>query len=122
MAAFKHVRLVLIIIVLCLGAVAQESKPTTPPPPPKQNAPELGVQVQDAPEKTITPEQAKELLGAVDQILKFDSQDTGLPIKHPVKRQLTDRDQVQRFLEERMKNDRDTKRLQQSAVVLEKFG
>ncbi len=125
MALFKSLRLFLVVLVICGGAVAQQSPPAppqAPPSQPKQKAPDLGVEVRDVPEKSITPEQARELFGVVDQILKFDSQDTGLPIKREVKRQLTDRDQVQRFLEDRMKSDRDTKRLEQSAMVLEKFG
>src|SRR3974390_305314 len=33
------------------------------------------------PETHITPEQAKELFSLVDELLKFSSQETGLPIK-----------------------------------------
>ena len=38
-------------------------------------------------ETHITPEEAKQLFGLVDQLLKFSSQETGLPIKSDVKRQ-----------------------------------
>src|ERR1035438_6842071 len=43
-------------------------------------------------EKKISPQEADELFREVDQILKFSSTDTDLPIKHDVKRRLTSRD------------------------------
>jgi hypothetical protein len=54
--------------------------------------------------------------------LQFVSKDTGLPIKHKVKRQLASRDQVESYIQSRMKDDEDAKRLQRSSVVLKKFG
>ena len=77
---------------------------------------------QATPEHRITPEEAKELLNAVDEVLKFDSGDTGLRIKHEIKRQLADREQVQTYIEARLKDDEDTQRLQRSEVVLKKLG
>jgi hypothetical protein len=86
--------------------------PTEPPPgapePPK--------------ESTISPRQAKELFRSVDEILQFASDDTGLPIKHRVKRKLTKRDEVQSYIEKSMKDDKDAKRLERSSAVLKKFG
>jgi len=73
-------------------------------------------------EKTISPEEAKELFRSVDEILKFASQDTGLPIKHEVKRKLIERDEVQSYLEKNMKEDKDAQRLERSEVVLKRFG
>ena len=73
-------------------------------------------------EKHITPEQAKELFASVDTILHFASDDTGLPIKHDVKRRLTSRAAVEKYLEDKMKNGKDTKRLERSEIVLKKFG
>ena len=70
----------------------------------------------------ITPQQAQELFRSVDKILKFVSQDTGLPIKHRVKRQLADRSQVENYIGSRTKQDQDTARLEHDAVVLKKFG
>jgi hypothetical protein len=75
-----------------------------------------------AQEQTISPEEAKELFRSVDEILKFASQDTGLPIKHEVKRELIRRDQVQAYLEKNMKEDKDAQRLERSEVVLKRFG
>jgi hypothetical protein len=74
------------------------------------------------PEKIISSKEAKELFRSVDDILKFASDDTGLPIDHEVKRRLADRKEVQSYLEKGMKDDKDAKRLERSSVVLKKFG
>jgi hypothetical protein len=73
------------------------------------------------PEAKITPRQAEELFHSVDEILAFDSKQTGLPIKREVKRRLTSRDEVESYLTKHMK-DEDVKRLQRSELVLKKFG
>lgn len=70
----------------------------------------------------ISPKQAEELFRSVDEILQFASKDTGLPIRQPVKRQLTSREQVVAYLEKSMAEDKDAKRLQRSEFVLKKFG
>lgn len=70
----------------------------------------------------ITPEEAKQLFGMVDQLLKFASDETGLPIKSEVKRQLTTRAAVEAYLRQQMNNDQDAKRFQRSELVLKKFG
>lgn len=97
---------------------AQQSsaqQPTKPPPPPgePQQAPQGEVK--------ITPRQAEELFHSVDEILQFDSKQTGLPIKHEVKRKLTSRDEVESYLTKHL-NDEDTQRLRRSELVLKKFG
>jgi hypothetical protein len=74
------------------------------------------------PETTISSKEAKELFRSVDEILKFASDDTGLPIKHEVKRKLTKRDEVQSYVEKNMREDKDAKRLERSTEVLKKFG
>ena len=74
------------------------------------------------PETHITQAQAQELFRSVDQILAFASQDSGLPLRHPVKRALVSRDQAMKYIEGRMGNDQDTQRLERSALVLKKFG
>jgi hypothetical protein len=88
-------------------APAQNPPPQTPPA--------------EKPEVKITPRQAEELFHSVDEILAFDSKQTGLPIKKPVKRRLTSRDEVEAYLTKHMK-DEDVKRLQRSELVLKKFG
>jgi hypothetical protein len=86
----------------------QDPPPTTPPPKEKD-------------EVKITPRQAEELFHSVDEILDFDSKQTGLPIKREVKRKLTSRDEVVSYLTKHL-NDEDTKRLRRSELVLKKFG
>ena len=90
-------------------------EPTKPVPPPEapQEAPQSEVK--------ITPRQAEELFHSVDEILQFDSKQTGLPIKHEVKRKLTSRDEVESYLTKHL-NDEDTQRLRRSELVLKKFG
>lgn len=73
-------------------------------------------------ETTVSPKEAKELFKSVDEILKFASDDTGLPIKHEVKRKLIKRDEVQSYVQKNMREDKDAKRLERSEVVLKKFG
>src|SRR5882672_1045844 len=77
---------------------------------------------QAAPEKTISPQEAKELFKSVDEILDFASQETKLPIKEVVKRRLVDRNEVQSYIQTNMKEDKDAQRLGRSEIVLKKFG
>jgi hypothetical protein len=96
----------------------EEQRKSQPEPPP----PGSGTPAPQAEEKIISPKEAKELFRSVDEILKFASNDTGLPIDHEVKRRLTDRKEVESYLEKGMKDDKDAKRLERSSVVLKKFG
>ncbi len=93
------------------GSTSQAGAPQSKPSQPNANQP-----------THITPEQAQQLFGSVDAILQFDSQDTGLPILHPVKRSLVTRDEVEHYLMQQLHDDRDAKRLQRSELVLKKFG
>jgi hypothetical protein len=117
------------------GTPAQSSQ-QTPDQPGTTQVPGAGVSVQDQqqehapsqasqqpePETRITKAQAKELFRSVDVILRFASQDTGLPIQHQVKRNLITRESVEKYVNKRMKDDKDAQRLEQSRLVLEKFG
>jgi hypothetical protein len=87
-----------------------------------QNQTSASAEASAAPETIISSKEAKQLFRSVDEILQFASQDTGLPIKHKVKRRLTKRDEVQSYLEKSMKDDKDAKRLERSSAVLRKFG
>ena len=89
---------------------------SSPTPSPPTQAP-----ASEEKETKITPQEAEQLFHSVDEILAFDSQHTGLPIKKPVKRRLTSRDEVVAYLTKHMK-DEDVKRLQRSELVLKKFG
>jgi hypothetical protein len=92
------------------------NQPQTPVPPPPASQPQA-----EKPEVKITPREAEELFHSVDEILAFDSKQTDLPIKKPVKRRLTSRDEVVAYLTKHMK-DEDVKRLRRSELVLKKFG
>jgi hypothetical protein len=72
-------------------------------------------------EVKITPRQAEELFHSVDEILAFDSKQTGLAAKKEVKRTLTSREEVVSYLTKN-KDDKDTQRLRRSELVLKKFG
>jgi hypothetical protein len=73
-------------------------------------------------ETHITPEQAKELFGLVDELIKFSSQETGLAVKSDVKRKIIDRPSVESYLRTKFDEDEGAKRLQRGEIVLEKFG
>ncbi len=73
-------------------------------------------------ETHITPDQAKILFALVDELIKFSSDETGLPIKSTVKRQLTTRAVVEGYLKEKFDEDQGAKRLQKGEIVLKKFG
>ena len=109
-------------------ATQEEPKPIPPPAQPKPEQPQQEQPDQSQPkpeppkeEVKITPRQAEELFHSVDEILDFDSKQTGLPIKKEVKRKLTSRDEVVSYLTKHL-NDEDTKRLRRSELVLKKFG
>jgi hypothetical protein len=70
----------------------------------------------------ITPDQAKQLFALVDELIQFSSQETGLPVKATVKRQLTTRAAVESYLKEKFDEDAGAKRLQKGEIVLKKFG
>jgi hypothetical protein len=93
--------------------------PTTPTQP--QQEPAKPQPPTEKPEVKITPREAEELFHSVDEILAFDSKQTGLRIKKDVKRKLTSRDEVVSYLTKHMK-DEDTQRLRRSELVLKKFG
>jgi len=70
----------------------------------------------------ITPDQAKELFSLVDELIKFSSDETGLPIKSTVKRTITSRAEVEGYLKAKFEEDESAKRMQRDEIVLKKFG
>ena len=76
----------------------------------------------DTEEQKISPQEAEKLFRSVDEILRFASNDTLLPIKHEVKRQLVSRDEVEAYVTKHTSEDEDAKRLRRSELVLKKFG
>ncbi|HUB29228.1 MAG TPA: hypothetical protein VL967_06005 [Terracidiphilus sp.] len=111
-------------LALALGAPSSVL-PAFGAPPQAPTAPQSGNQDQKDKAKGethITPQEAQQLFSLVDQLLKFSSDETGLPIKSEVKRQLTTRAQVESYLKEKFDEDEDAKRMQRSEIVLKKFG
>jgi hypothetical protein len=70
----------------------------------------------------LTPLQEKTLLSDENEILHFVSKDTLLPIKSPVKCRFISRDAVAKELRKKFDEDKDTKRMERSELVLKKFG
>lgn len=109
------------ILVLLLAAAAGAQAPGKVAPPPPAPAAQSSTPAPSKPEKKrkeprISQKDAEELFRSMDQILKFVSDDTGLPILHPVQRALATREQVEAFVQQEVKGDR------RSEVVLKKFG
>jgi hypothetical protein len=109
---------------LCLAAFASAQQPAKP----ASTAPQTGEQSQ-LPENSkpkadghITPEQARQLFALVDELIKFSSQETGLPIKSDVKREITSRAAVESNLKQKFAEDESAKRMQRGEIVLKKFG
>src|ERR1051326_5094340 len=73
-------------------------------------------------EHRITDVEAKELFQSVDEILRFASQDTGLPVTKHVKRPIVSRQQVEKYIGDKFKNDADRIRFERSELVQKKFG
>jgi len=91
----------------------------------QENKGDIGVQVQPAAppsEKKITPEEARELFASIDDTLDWLSKDTGYPIKQKVTGELASREQVAKYVDQKMSEDEDAKRLERSEIVLKKFG
>jgi hypothetical protein len=123
----KQLRALFAFLIFLASAIAQTpQQPANPPGQPQSGAQSSSPQPQQhppaEPEHHITKQEADELFRAVDDILKFDSERTGLPIKHPVKRKLTSRAEVQKFFLDAFRDDESAKRLQQAELVLKKFG
>jgi hypothetical protein len=70
----------------------------------------------------MTPAEAKKLFAMVDELMKFASDETGLPIRSSVKRELTTRDQVEKFMRVRLAEDKSAQRMERDEVMLKKFG
>jgi hypothetical protein len=115
----------IVFLGLTLGCarktVAQQ--PPSPPPSTPQTTSDAKPSAPDTyPETKISSKEAEELFQQVDEILKFASDDTGLPIKKQVKRRLTSRNEVEAYLQKNMTEDKDAQRLSRSQLVLKKFG
>ena len=116
---------ILISLTAVTMAMAQQATPwpaqPTPPAGAGADGPSHGSE-SAKPAARITPEQAKQLFALVDELIKFSSDETGLPIKSTVKRQLTTRAAVEAYLDEKFNEDEGAKRMQRDEIVLKKFG
>jgi hypothetical protein len=102
--------------VLCLAATIL---------PAQQSSAAIAPQTQLAPARVagkITPEQERQLFALVDTLIKFSSDETGLPIKSQVKRQITSRASVEDYLKGKFEEDQSARRMQRDEIVLKKFG
>ena len=108
--------LVTLFLLSSVLAGAQETKPATPPSSSEKNDsnPER--------ERKITPEETKELFQSVDEVLRFASKATLLPLKHPVKKAMVSRAEVEKYIDDKFKDDIDRIRFERSELVLKKFG
>jgi hypothetical protein len=104
------------------AATAAPAQQQPPAQPTTQAQTQATSQPSDKASTHITPDQAKQLFALVDELLKFSSQETGLPIQSTVKRQLITRAAVESYLKEKFDEDQSAKRLQRGEIVLKKFG
>ena len=102
-------------LAVCLGAALAAAQQQSAKPAVGEQGPGVG-------EARITPEQAKQLFALVDELIQFSSGETGLAVKGEVKRKLTTREEVEKYLEEKFNEDQSAKRLEQNEIVLKKFG
>ena len=124
---------IFLAFVLSLGTAQDSGSSSSPVPPSSSNAEKAAPtadgarELKDkdapaAPPHLLTPEESKDLLASVDQVLRFASQDTLLPIRHSVKKAIVSREHVEKYLNEKFESDVDRIRFERSALVLKKFG
>jgi hypothetical protein len=112
---WRKITLAAVLSIAAAIAPAQQKPPAA--------APQTPAQAPDTAKPThITPDQAKQLFSLVDELIKFSSQETGLPIKSEVKRQITSKAAVETYLRQKFNEDESAKRLQRGEIVLKKFG
>lgn len=120
-------RLVL-LWVMCLplamsqAAAARAAQQPAEGTAPRANSPAVQETEQSEPEHHIGEAEARELFRSVDEILKFASERTGLPIQHPVKKKLATREEVAKYVEKRLKEQDGGERFDRTARTLKKLG
>jgi hypothetical protein len=75
-----------------------------------------------AEEHHVTAAEAKALFRSLDDILRFASEHSGLPVLHPVKKKMASREEVAKYIEARMKEQGNGERFDRSALSLKKLG
>jgi hypothetical protein len=114
---------------------AQPRAPQQPPVPQTSPSPQASptpqspkgnnrIEIEEVPPKDhkLTPEESKDLLASVEEVLKFVGKDTLLPIKHDVKKRIVSRAQVEEYVSQKFETDADRIRFERSELVLKKFG
>ncbi len=100
------------------AAVAQNGGNDGATSPPVLESGETKIKV----DTILSPGQEKKLLEDEGKILQFVSDKTQLPIKAPVQCRFVSRESVAKDLRKRFDDDKDAKRMQNSELVLKKFG
>lgn len=77
---------------------------------------------QDLQKVRVTPEEAEKILKSVQPVLRFASEDSGLPIHSRVKSRMISREDLRNSMQEKKLNDEDVKHLQETELTLKKFG
>jgi hypothetical protein len=101
-----------------LGQTSPDSGKSAPVTPPVLQSGQTSIVV----DSELTPAQEKEILDAESEILAQVSKDTLLPIQRSVKCRFVTRDAVNKELRKKFDEDKDTKRMERSELVLKKFG
>jgi len=114
------------LVMLAQLATAQATSPQSsavqqPAPGKPQSNPNQSPNGKASDQK-ISPQAAEELFRSIDEILKFASKDTSLPIRQPIKKRLVNRDEVVAFIQKHMMEDKDAQRLARSELILKKWG
>jgi len=105
------------LLLASFAAAQTTQKPPLPPPPPAH------IDIEEPKkEHKITAEEAKELFQSVDEILAFASKDTLLALKKTVKKEMVSREQVEKYVSDKFKDDADRIRFERSELVMKKFG
>lgn len=97
-------------------APVAKPKPSTTPPVLQSGQTTIAV------EQHLTKKQEAELLGDSEEIFQFVSKDTGLPIHQNVKKLFISREAVTKELRKKFEEDKSNRRMEQSELVLKKFG
>lgn len=126
----EFVTLLAVLFCLALVSASGAQKPAPPQqknPDAQQNPPSAQPESPQSPPSSqpnthITPDQARQLFASVDEIMKFASDETGLPTRSPVKRQMTTRDAIESYLMKKLSEDKESKRMERDEIVLKKFG
>jgi hypothetical protein len=96
-----------LLFSIAAGVYGQEPSPEPPAPQAEHH---------------ISEAEAKQLFRSLDDILQFASERTGLPIRHPVKKKLATREEVAKYVENRIKEQGGGERFDHSAVALKRLG